>query len=679
MPFAKNKKLSSKILIIIIALFIAFVVIILLPKYLEMRKDSKIPGPVADTVIFKQVAKENALEELKAGNIDYYLASLNPEQAATAKNDKDIKLYSAYSEFVSIALNPAPGKGNKLNPFSIKKVRQALNYIIDKEKIADEIYGGLATPVAANIVKEHPSYKNIKSVIDKYNFRVDKAKAEELIAAGMKEAGAVKIDGKWNFKNKPIELNTYIDNESEDSKAIFEIVSANLEEVGFVINKNYYERSDEDFKIPTYTTDPNELKWNFDITGWIYYGVNKYNNFGFPGLHEEKNGWKYENKDIEKAEEEIQTCTSQKKWEELNRTLTDLYLDDSVGIWLVAKENLFPARKNIKGLANDKYIGLRSLENIRQAKNKDTGALIIGSEYLYEAGESWNPVVIESIGMMDIVNSIHDPIKWTNDKLETKPLRWEYTIDSSDNINIPTDAFTWDIANNKWINVAKDLKAKTKVTFDLSNYLGSSWHSGEEINWGDILYFIAATWDRAFDETKQKISGDYWQNNFNGLQGLKISENELIAYLDRTDFDENNLLKFSSIFQRSAPLEIYAGADKLIFGNNGFEYGEVGNPNLKKLNLTNKDHIAKIFEKLGNIDYAEIESFISVNEIKYFSEKEFTNRKKALADWYNLHGHLIISDGPFYMDKYDFETGNIILKAFRDESYPFKKGVWHIK
>lgn len=675
MQLFKTKKSLGMILLVIIVLAI----IIALPQYLEMKRDAKIHGPVADSIVFKKVAMEDALKELQAGNIDYYLSSLDSTQALEAKNDKNIKLYSAYSEFGSISLNPAPGKNGKLNPFSIQKIRLAMNYLIDKQKIVDDVFGGLALPVAANMVPGHPSYQNIKPTVDKYDFKVDKTKAEALIAEGMKSAGAVKTNDKWTYRGKPIELNVFIDNESKDSKGMAEMISTELEGVGFTVNKNYYDRSNKSFKSPTYTTDPNELKWNFDITGWIYYGASKYTSFGFPSLYEPKGGWKYENKEIEDVKEQMKSCETEAKWAELNRKLTDLYLNDSVGIWLVAKEGLSAAKSNVSGLTNDEYIGLRYLKNIRQAKNKETNTLTIGSEYLYEAGSSWNPVVIESIGMIDVINAIHDPMRWTDKDLETKPFRWGYTIKSTGDTDIPADAFIWNVDKNKWDNVAEGTKAKTEITLDLSKYLGAKWHDGEEINWGDVLYFIASTWDRSYDKTKQKISDEGWQDYFEGLQGLRISGDNLIVYLDRTDFDKDNLLLFAKLFQRIAPLEIYAGSDKLVFGNKGFQYGEIEDEKLEKLNLTNKDHVAKIFTELDSINYSEIEPFVSINGTSYFSEERLTNRKKALTDWYNAHGHLIISDGPFYLDRYNAETGDITMKAFRDESYPFTKSNWFVK
>jgi len=686
MQFLNNKPLLIKILIIFIIALAVLTIFIIFFNYSKTQEDSKInkeitniKGPVSDNIIFKKVSKENALEELKSKNIDYYLSSLTPSQAVELKDDKDINLYYAYSQFAGLALNPAPGKGDQLNPFSIQKVRLALNYLIDKKNIVDSVYKGFGTPVAVNMTEDHPSYKNIKDVIDKYNFKVDKDKAELLIDEGMKSAGAEKINNQWNFNGQPIELNIYIDSEAEDSKNIAELISLELENVNFKVNKNYYARSDKEFTAPMYSTDPNELKWHFYITGWIYYGASKYISFGFPELYEEKGGWKYENSEIEGVKEKLKNYSSQEEWEQLNKELTDLYLKDSRGIWLAAKQNIFAADKNVKGLTEDKYIGLRALGNIRQAENKEKNTLTIGSEYLYEEEDSWNPVVIEHIGMMDIINTIHDPAKWVDSTLETKPFRWKYSINIGDNINVPTDAFVWDVDNKKWSKVGEGIKVKSEITFDLSNYLGTNWHHGQKINWADILYFMASTWDRAYDEEKQKISSDRWQGYFDDVKGLKISENNLIIYLDKWDFDEDNLLGFSGMFQRSAPLEIYAASDKLVFGNNGFEYGEVSDDELEKLNLTDREHIAKIFDNLGNTNYSEIEPFISINGTSYFSEEEFTERKRALSDWYNQHEHLIISDGPFYLDRYNSETGDIILKAFRDESYPFRKGIRQIE
>ena len=49
-------------------------------------------------------------------------------------------------------------------------------------------------------------------------------------------------------------------------------------------------------------------------------------------------------------------------------------------------------------------------------------------------------------------------------------------------------------------------------------------------------------------------------------------------------------------------------------------------------------------------------------------------RLQADKDWNKAHGHLIISDGAFYMDYYNPIDGSVKLVAFRDPDYPFVAG-----
>lgn len=631
-------------------------------------------GPASDSIILKNISEEDAVSELLSGDMDYYLTSITPEQAVELKDNPDIKFYYAYPQFTSIAFNPAPGDGKQLNPFSLQKVRFAMNYLIDKEKIVDEVYKGFGVPVAANMIEEHPSYKLIKDIIDKYDFKYDKEKADSLIKEAMDSAGAEKIEGKWSFKGEPIVLYVYIDKESKESKKIIEMICEEIENIGFKVEKNYYERDDKEFENPVSSTDADELKWHFYLTGWIYYGASKYTGFSLPGFYAKEGWWDYNNTKINDVKEKLKSYSSKEEWEQLNKELTKLYLEDSQGIWLAAKQAIFAVKSNVNGIVEDEYVGIRSYGNIRQAYIPDKSELVIGSKYLYEEDDSWNPVVIKHIAMMDVVNTIHDPVKWTDPALETKPFRWDYSIKISDSLYVPEDAFIWDVKDKKWVNVKEKVQAKSKITFDLSDYIGAKWHHGQEISWADILYFISATWDRAYDEEKQRISSERWQDYFEPVKGIRVFGNNLVVYLDKWDFDEENLLGFAGMFQRSAPLEIYAGSDKLVFGGNGFEYGEEDDDEFEKLSLVNKEHIEKALNELDSMEYSEIAPFVSANGISYFTASEFNDRKAALHKWFDEHRHLIISDGAFYMDKYDNEAGDIILKAFRDENYPFKKG-----
>jgi peptide/nickel transport system substrate-binding protein len=54
--------------------------------------------------------------------------------------------------------------------------------------------------------------------------------------------------------------------------------------------------------------------------------------------------------------------------------------------------------------------------------------------------------------------------------------------------------------------------------------------------------------------------------------------------------------------------------------------------------------------------------------------EEATARYAAAQEWYDAHDHLVISNGPFYLEAFDPPAQFAELRAFRDPTYPFKPG-----
>jgi peptide/nickel transport system substrate-binding protein len=54
--------------------------------------------------------------------------------------------------------------------------------------------------------------------------------------------------------------------------------------------------------------------------------------------------------------------------------------------------------------------------------------------------------------------------------------------------------------------------------------------------------------------------------------------------------------------------------------------------------------------------------------------EEATARYEAAQQWYDDHDHLVISNGPFYLQTFDPPAQFAELPAFRDPTYPFKPG-----
>ncbi len=132
----------------------------------EAFKEYRIPGrPYLDKVIYRVLMKnEPRTMALRAGNVDYiYSAEVNwlnkvlagklykLNQPITLRDQKLILFPALNRTTITIYLN----SHDKMNtPFKDARVRQALNYCIDRKKLSEVLFGKLAIPVAQFF---HPS------------------------------------------------------------------------------------------------------------------------------------------------------------------------------------------------------------------------------------------------------------------------------------------------------------------------------------------------------------------------------------------------------------------------------------------------------------------------------------------------------------------------------------------
>ena len=60
-----------------------------------------------------------------------------------------------------------------------------------------------------------------------------------------------------------------------------------------------------------------------------------------------------------------------------------------------------------------------------------------------------------------------------------------------------------------------------------------------------------------------------------------------------------------------------------------------------------------------------------VGDRSLVTEDEALARYKAAQDWFDAHGHMVISSGPYLLERYDPAAQFAELTAFRDPTYPF--------
>ena len=195
-------------------------------------------GTLVDEIKFIQYLDENtALQEVRNGNLDLYYFRVPSDRLEDFDSRKNLQVFESTGSYYSILANPTDS--GKFNPFSIKEVRFALNYIIDRNLIVNELLGGFGSTMVSNYGIFSADYLGILDVTESFQFTYNPVLAEQIITEQLEKSGAKKIDGIWNFNNDPIEITIFIRSDDPVRKSIGEIISSELESFGFIVKKDF--------------------------------------------------------------------------------------------------------------------------------------------------------------------------------------------------------------------------------------------------------------------------------------------------------------------------------------------------------------------------------------------------------------------------------------------------------
>jgi peptide/nickel transport system substrate-binding protein len=659
-------------------------------------------GPASDAIVFKRVPLDVVPEALKAGDIDYYIFGLRPSQAIALRGVPGIDLYYAPAGLVDIILNPAPYTGDKLNPLSLKDVRFALNYIMNRDYVVNEIYKGYASAMVTFLSSYDPDFVTIYDLVAKYEFGYNPELADRLVTAALTKAGATKVGGKWTYKGQPIELNFIIRIEDE-RREIGDTFASELEKLGFKINRLYMPFAQAIDIV--YGTDPKEHQWDLYTEGWGKSAPDKYEYgtinqmgapwFGYMPGWTEPTFWNYENSTIDDLGQKIYNgqFKSKEEREQLYRKTTEMIIQESIRIWAATRLDIHPTKSNVAGLTNDLGTGLRSPLTTREAYVPGKSTLTIGHLWVHTATSVWNPFGgHQDVYSVDIWRVVSDPFIWNHPFSGLPmPFRASYTVKTAGpdgKLDVPSDAFIWDAASKSWKAVGSGVKATSVVTLDFSKYLGSKWHDGTTITWADLLWGMYAWYDLAYNPDKASLEGalaSQIKSIVEPVRGYRIVGNNLEVYLDYWHFDSNYIASFAIPFYSFPSLHypwvVGAAMDDVVFNKKTASYSQATSRarNVPWLSMVLKDHASMVADSLSSLKASGFfpSNVFTVAGKSYASKDEVATRIDSALNWFNTYGHLVISDGPFYLYKYDPAAQYAEIRAFRDPTYPFGPGKWY--
>ncbi|WP_342598980.1 ABC transporter substrate-binding protein [Psychrobacillus sp. FSL H8-0483] len=281
--------------------------------------------PKLDKVVFRAIPDNSArLNELLAGGIDL-ADGVNPADGVTVEGDSNLQLFERPSMNVGYL-----GLTTTRPPFDNVKVRQAMNYAIDKQAIIDAFFEGRAQ-IAKNPMP--PSISGYNDDIPGYEY--DPAKAKALLAeAGFADGFEMEL---WAM---PVPR-PYM----PDGAKVAEVIQKNLEDIGVKAKIVSYEWATYLEKARNGEADAFMLGWtgdNGDADNFIYVLLDQ-DNIG------SNNYTYYSNDELHKILIEAQTEVDEEKRNDLYKQAQEIIFEDAPWVPLAHSTPLLAGKANITG------------------------------------------------------------------------------------------------------------------------------------------------------------------------------------------------------------------------------------------------------------------------------------------------------------------------------------------
>lgn len=496
-------------------------------------------GALVDQIIFTQESDPGKVVGLiESGSHHVFAqgvtsATVFKRLRDSERADHDI----SYGFSMELTLNPAgPHFSNgELNPFHVPAIREALNRLIDRDYVAEELYGGLAVPRFLPVNTAFPDYARLADVARTLELRYqhDPEGAERIISLEMEQLGATRASGRWMYDNRPVRVSVLI--RSEDARRRVGDYIANLmADLGFQVERLY--RTAEEASRIWIGGDPHGGRWHIYTGGWISTIINRdlAENFSYyytPRGRPEPL-WQAYNPaaEFDALADRLQRrdyATWAERQDMMARAL-ELSMQDSVRIWVVDQLNVAPRSRNVE-LAVDLAGGVAGSQlwpyTIR-FRDRVGGNLVFAVPGLLT--EPWNPVagsnwaydrVIQRA--LDDAELVPDPFTglfWPQ-RIESAEVTVQddvpvgrthdwLSVESAPEIRVPEETWIdWDADARRFISVGEKhpdgITARTRTLVRYQHgYLQRRWHDGSQISLADVVLPWILQFERA-DKTSR--------------------------------------------------------------------------------------------------------------------------------------------------------------------------------
>ncbi len=664
-------------------------------------------GGWLDQIVFSVVSSDSAVTQIQAGAIDVFAYALGSAQLASIQA-AGLKYAPTFGTYYDIMYMGAPcTDANTLNPFADRKIREATNMLYDRNYINQEIYAGGGLPKFFPILTNGPDYADLADVARgleaKYAFNETKAIAD--IAAEMNTiADVTQVDGKWNFKGKPITLIFLIRRDGDGTrKPMGDYVASQLEKAGFIVDRQYKKSSEAG---PIWQRTSVECQWNVYTAGWGATGLQRDEKGMFQQMYLPDSGQGIQpflssvaDPVFQKLGDDLQNAnfTTVEQRKTMMAQALALGLQDSLQVFIIDTRSFAPYNTNVQIAAN-LAAGIESTQisfYTARFAGQEGGTLKWGESDLFT--EPWNPVAgsnwvwdggaqaaMAGAGFLaDPYTGLAWPLRAERAELTItkglpifKTLDW-VTLTTADSIAVPADAWAdWDATTQTFIPAGdgKTAKIKSVVYYPANMFDTVTWHDGSKLSAADFVMSMIEFFDRPKPESaiydEQAIPFfDSFMSSFKGVKIVSTSPLVIETYSDNYVADaELNISSWWPNYGCCTNAEL--PWDDIAIGNMAEAAGETAYSADKSSALT-LEQTSYVGGPTLAILAKYLDQAIAAKTIPYaptmgayLTADEAVSHYTALKNFYTARGHLWVGTGPYYLYRAFLVEKSLILQNY---------------
>lgn len=693
-------------------------------------------GPIVDKVTFNVVMDQTiGLKDTVAGNTDVFVWGLGGDtffDLPQADRDK-LWIYAVPSGSWSYIMNPIPNKAPYVwktesgeeffNPFAIREIRYAMNWLFSRKKMVDEILRGAGEPAFTAMTPGQPGTYKYNVIAAKMGMSAtgDEKRAIAEITAAMEKAAALPENkGKleksgqfWTYNGKPVVVKFII--RVDDPKGRLpagRYVADQIEKAGIKVERLEYDRSKAGKLV--YAGDPAKYEWTMYTEGWGAGATRAWWDVSISQMYSPWYGympggategyWNYENAEIDDlAQKSINgQFTSEKEYWDMNLKAMEIGIKEAVRIWVCTQNQYYVANK---GRVTGRFAyglgdGLNQWSFITaDVKPGKDGSKVLRATQFSARGSlfmsAWDPIGTD--GFTDVYSrSIADNV-WMfgsfeapNSALDT-PLLFTWDIKSlktqikknekgeiEEQLPVPAAALNFDSKTKTWKEVGANVKAFSTVTYKFTGK--ATWHNGRPITAIDVMHSMALTRDWATKDSEDDL---VYEEAFSAqatpgldtFRGIVFNKDGSFTtyYNYNWPMDQNRTAANGIQGAGVLPWDIYEALTLIVSegGASGTVWSISADPAMTEIDIINPTCVADIKAKLNEMISrkhvpASLKGKISVDDaVKAY---------KASLDFINKYNHAFISNGPFIITKIDTKANFVELSANRN--WIFSKDYW---